>query len=116
MDDPERTLEMTEWHSYRSAARALSSELHLRCSSRLIESRRVMRDRTTKIGAWAGVVLLSTGFGMLLKAIGHRHRHQTPQQWANEAGVDLWMWLSLAGVFLAGGVVLIVILRWPARK
>jgi hypothetical protein len=75
-----------------------------------------MRDRTTKIGAWAGVVLLSTGFGMLLQATFHRPRHLSPQQWAAEVGVDLWMWLSLTGVFLAGGVVLIVILRWPGRK
>ncbi len=72
-----------------------------------------MKSLTTKIGAWAAVVLVSTGFGMLLSAFP---RYQTSQEWAMKAGVDLATWCWLGVVFFVGGICLGVIVRLPERK
>lgn len=67
-----------------------------------------------KIGAWGGVVLAPLGVGMLHAATGGRSK--TSQQWAREAGVDLWTWCALGTIFLVGGLSLIAIVRWFDRK
>ncbi|KRA64399.1 hypothetical protein ASD89_20040 [Caulobacter sp. Root656] len=72
-----------------------------------------MKIPTTKIGAWAAVLLASNGFGMLLCAFP---RYQTSQAWAAKAGVDLATWCWLGAVFLVGGICLGVIVRLPERK
>lgn len=51
---------------------------------------------------------------MLFTATGGRSR--TSQQWANEAGVDLWTLCALGVIFLAGGLALLAIIRWYDRK
>ncbi|PXA82887.1 hypothetical protein DMC25_19090 [Caulobacter sp. D4A] len=73
-----------------------------------------MEDLTPKIGFWIGSIFFGTGLGMLIFAAGDRG--QTSRQWAMEAGVDLGVWLTLGGIFLIGGMVLIAICRWPERK
>lgn len=66
------------------------------------------------LGAIGAIILTPTGLGMLFTATGGRSR--TSQQWANEAGVDLWTWCALGVIFLAGGLALLAIIRWYDRK
>ena len=64
--------------------------------------------------AWGAIILVPVGLGMLLTALGRRH--QTPRQWANEAGVDLATWCALGAIFLVGGLALLAIIRRADRK
>jgi uncharacterized membrane protein YidH (DUF202 family) len=68
---------------------------------------------STRIGAWAALFLVCTGFGMLLSAVP---RYQTSREWAEKAGVDLATWCWLGVVFFVGGICLGVIVRLPERK
>ncbi len=72
-----------------------------------------MNELTKKIGAWAAVVFVGLGFGMLLAPF---RRHQTLHEWAMKAGVDLATWCQLGVVLLVGGICLLVIVRLPDRK
>ncbi|WP_426043601.1 hypothetical protein [Caulobacter sp. DWR3-1-2] len=73
-----------------------------------------MKGVTKKVGGWAAVILMSAGAGMFIWAFGNRH--QTAWEWAQEAGVDLSIWLRLAAVFLIGGLCLLAIAKLPDRK
>lgn len=73
-----------------------------------------MKTSTQTIGAWAGVLFSSIGFGMLTTAVGARHK--SPQMWASGAGIDLATWCGLGGILLTGGIGLVIMVRWPQRK
>ncbi|MBO9557060.1 MAG: hypothetical protein J7515_00560 [Caulobacter sp.] len=73
-----------------------------------------MNSFTRKAGSWAAFILLVTGVSMFIWAFGNRH--QTAQEWAQEAGIDLSTWLRLAAVFLIGGLCLLATVKLSDRK
>ncbi len=73
-----------------------------------------MKGLSTRIGPWVAVILVSTGIGMFIWSFGDRR--QTAREWAQEAGVDLSIWLQLAVVFFVGGLIILAITKLPDRK
>lgn len=73
-----------------------------------------MRNLTRRIGGWAAFILLSTGVGMFIWPFGNRH--QSAQEWVQETGVNLSIWLQLAAVFFMGGLCLLAITKLSDRK
>ena len=73
-----------------------------------------MKSPTRKVGDWAASILVLTGVGMFIWPFGNRH--QTAQEWVQETGIDLSIWLRLAAVFLIGGLCLLAITKLSDRK